>query len=810
MLKGKCFDIFDINVLINLEGKLLESSANKTNEPIRAPLLYFLAYLAVFFVLTYVYACIAALRFAPLSGVFGFALNWRFFALLVASAGLTYLFDKLRRKIRRLPKAELPNGFRNLLYACVCVAASLALEVTLFQCARYGVLFTGRDIVSFGNYDQITLSDATTNLEGIYLNKALLDDSGDENAPQNAETGGNVTVTFTDLNRRVSSVHVAPAFPIDDVASFPVRIIFDDEALTQRVTGDFTIVRGLEHTHYIPIYPAGEVSSVTVVFPQMTGMFYNISFNETIPLSPVFLRMLLVASILLAIAMLRRYDIFSARFDPKSRYQRGGFVITILCLAIFCIFTALTNDGGIFSNGIALGSDNGQYGVYLADAIINGRTWLNIPGAEIFQSVERPYDWAYRESIGLRGNVDYPWDTVYYDGRYYSYFGVVPCLLLHVPYTLVTGKHLPPQMAACFFGVLSMISLSFLYRKIITNFTPRIPYIIYVMGQVAFAMCSFLPYIVRYGRFYETVLIAGVMFCAAGFWLLLKFMENVQYRNLWLVLSCLCFSLAVGCRPNLIFCFIFIPALGWTTFRNSTIKQKVGMLVWAALPTLIAAIPLMMYNYTRFGSVTEFGSSYQLSGQTMSSLYSLTPNAALVSILNGVKGYFFNSINILTEFPFVQSRAVSTQFFNFKNYDGGIFGVFSLPIMWGLLALPLAVKRLHKPEEDRRIFKIVTSALSVAVLLFLVDCFIGTVTRYLCDFMWLLLVADILAINTLFFRAEAALSVPDMGQPPTKVLSCVMLVSILLSAFYTVSIMWRDHQAIYHYLVRAFDFFGGI
>jgi hypothetical protein len=717
----------------------------------------------------------------------------------------------LRRKIRRLPKAELPNGFRNLLYACVCVAAALVLEITLFQCARFGVLFTDRDIVSFGNYDQITLSDATTNLDGIYLNKALLEDSDAEDTPQSAETGGgNVIVTFADLNRRVSSVHITPAFPVEDVASFPVLIIFDDEARTGRDTGHFRIVRGLEYTHYIPIYTVGDVSSVTIVFPHAAGMFYNISLNEAIPLSPVFLRMLLVASILFAITMLRRYDIFSARFDPKSRRQCDGFALTILCLAIFCVFIALTNDKGMFPNDDEMGSDRGQYGVYLTDAIISGRTWLDIPGAEKFQSIERPYDWGYRRSAGLWEVIDYPWDTVYYNGRYYSYFGVVPCVLLHVPYTLVTGKHLSSQMAVCFFGVLSMVSLSLLYRKIITNFTPRIPYIIYVLGQVAFAMCSFLPYLVRYGRFYETVVIAGVMFCAAGFWLLLKFLENGKYRNLWLALSCLCFSLAVGCRPNLIFCFILIPALCWTSFRNSTVKQKTGMLICAVLPALAVAIPLMMYNYARFGSVAEFGSSYQLSVQPTLAAYSLTPSAMLVSLLHGVKAYFFNSINFQMEFPFVQSHLASNGFLGFKNFDAGVFGVFSLPVMWGLLALPLAVKRLYKREDRRLLFKILISALSAAALLFLVASFIGAVTRYLCDFMWLLLTADIITINTLFYRHETASPVSNAEQPPTKVISCVMLVSILLSAFYAISLMWRDHQAVYYYLVRAFDFFGGI
>jgi hypothetical protein len=300
------------------------------------------------------------------------------------------------------------------------------------------------------------------------------------------------------------------------------------------------------------------------------------------------------------------------------------------------------------------------------------------------------------------------------------------------------------------------------------------------------------------------------MFCAVGLWLLLKFLENGKYRYLWLALSCLCFSLAVGCRPNMVFCFIFIPVLGWAIFRNSTIVQKLGMLICAALPALIVAMPLMMYNYARFGSVAEFGGSYQLTVQPMLASYSLTPNAMLVSLLHSVKAYFFNSINLQTEFPFVQSHLADNPFLGFKNYDAGVFGIFYLPVMWGLLALPLAAKRLYKRKDDRLLFKILISALSVAALIFLVGSFIGAITRYLCDFMWLLLTADIIVINRLFFCPETTALSPNMGQPPTKVISCVMLVSILLSAFYAISLMWRYHQAIYHYLVRAFDFFGGI
>lgn len=40
------------------------------------------------------------------------------------------------------------------------------------------------------------------------------------------------------------------------------------------------------------------------------------------------------------------------------------------------------------------------------------------------------------------------WDVAYYQGRYYVYFGIVPCLLFQLPFELLTGvPDLPPSLA---------------------------------------------------------------------------------------------------------------------------------------------------------------------------------------------------------------------------------------------------------------------------------------------------------------------------------------------------------------------------
>ena len=53
--------------------------------------------------------------------------------------------------------------------------------------------------------------------------------------------------------------------------------------------------------------------------------------------------------------------------------------------------------------------------------------------------MDNPYDRQARDAEG----VSYHWDRAYYEGKYYVYFGVMPALVFHLPYYLVTGGAFP-------------------------------------------------------------------------------------------------------------------------------------------------------------------------------------------------------------------------------------------------------------------------------------------------------------------------------------------------------------------------------
>lgn len=85
---------------------------------------------------------------------------------------------------------------------------------------------------------------------------------------------------------------------------------------------------------------------------------------------------------------------------------------------------------------------NGEIPAYLnqyelmAQSVLDGNLYLEFddidPG---LAELDNPYDPQIREDTG----VSVHWDSAYYNGKYYMYFGIVPVLLVFAPYLAITG-----------------------------------------------------------------------------------------------------------------------------------------------------------------------------------------------------------------------------------------------------------------------------------------------------------------------------------------------------------------------------------
>ena len=107
-----------------------------------------------------------------------------------------------------------------------------------------------------------------------------------------------------------------------------------------------------------------------------------------------------------------------------------------------------------------------QYG-YLADALLEGRTDLDLPVSPSLAALDDPYDFEARYEIGSTTDERIFWDHAFYQGRYYSYFGVVPAILVFAPFRLITGAMLNTSYAVAFLGVCAILASAFLIASVV-------------------------------------------------------------------------------------------------------------------------------------------------------------------------------------------------------------------------------------------------------------------------------------------------------------------------------------------------------
>lgn len=306
----------------------------------------------------------------------------------------------------------------------------------------------------------------------------------------------------------------------------------------------------------------------------------------------------------------------------------GGklFKITVLVLAVFFALTCLLlcPDGFIENEEYPLKNSflqQEQYKLQFA-AFLDGHIALDAVPSEILSQIENPYDPDSREAADLHPYYrefenSYLWDAAYYDGQYFSYFGIAPILTVYYPYYILTGN-IPSHVAACLIlSVLACFFLMLAYRETLLAFCPRANYVLGFFGAIALFFCSGIPIgIVCADNYYLAVISALCFSMAAIFSGLYAVRKTKKHAKCVLFVLCAIFlTLTVWSRPSsALMCLILVPT--FVSYLKNVIESKKLI---EFLPTALFLLTLscgaafvMLYNYARFDSVFEFGAKYQL------------------------------------------------------------------------------------------------------------------------------------------------------------------------------------------------------
>jgi hypothetical protein len=613
-------------------------------------------------------------------------------------------------------------------------------------------------------------------------------------------------IRFKNLNRRVTSLFIAPVF--DTAESIAAAIKYTDEEGTNRQI--MTIRKGLPHTNYLQLQLCGKVSElkITLAGANITGAS-QIAINKQIPLYFSGLRIIVVSLLFFAIILFVykpfrakiAYLLFDYRFDPSNRKQNIIYILSVISLILFswvCAYTSVVEDA----------VQPMQYNKYLVEAIIAGRAHLEAGNPEKMLKAERPYDTDWLDENKYKRGVDWMPDWVFYKGKFYCYFGVVPALMLYVPYNLITGDYLSNHGGIWVFAAISIILLARLWRFLVKKYMPDARFIFYLLSFLAlfFASGWFCP--LRFTRFYSIVSAAGFMFVIAGVLLLFESVENDEKPDRSkLILACACFALAVGCRPNLLFASLIVPVILW--------KYKLWKHIpLVAIPYMAVAIPMCVYNYVRFDSIFDFGTHYNLTNLNLAAHSLLNPIGKVINAFNISLSYLFTLNHYSFFYPYVDCIPQHTRFFwtVVHFYDKGC-GMINFPIVFCLF-----FRNIFRKEDRSKTFYISATFLAIsAVLIFVNSWMIGHSGRYTIDFAVFIILPSLFCAYYWCNGGDGGVAVqPSENRIPTRVrqkITYVLLVfSIFVGLFLFATSVTNDatpySYALYYYLRQSLILFG--
>ncbi len=307
----------------------------------------------------------------------------------------------------------------------------------------------------------------------------------------------------------------------------------------------------------------------------------------------------------------------------------------------------------------------------LAEALLDGHIYIDYDDIDVrLLEMENPYDAGMRAQLGI----NYHWDHAFYNGRYYVYFGIVPVLLLFLPYRIITGTSLITYHATQVFVALFIIGVFALFYIIAEKFFRKLSLGLYLLLSSGFAIMS-VWYSTSAPALYCTTIAAGI---CMEIWSLFFFVKAVFYEKqgkksiLYAFWGSLAGALAFGCRPPTALANILVIPLLAEYLRDKKINLKLIMqLIFAAIPYIITAALLMLYNYLRFDNPFEFGQSYQLTLIDQTNM-NRDFSSCIANTLNGIHFNFISYKPFTKEFPYVAFNSV---YINFPILIFSIYGI---------------------------------------------------------------------------------------------------------------------------------------
>jgi hypothetical protein len=629
-------------------------------------------------------------------------------------------------KITRLVSCSLAVALSLISAIAAPYLRSLGIGVAVLTAASFGLSIFARQfkndgIRSFVKYTAnailviLLLEAVCFNFNSYHLWKGGYDETPLDmsaatltNVTQNGNTyvtnGEQATIEFENLDQKIGTIRLdlkGTAYKTDYSVDFADETNASYYLRTGLVTG--SVFNDIKQTKTIVCDFSGKVSKLRINLTELknnTVTISDITLNADYPSHFSYLRFALILLGVMFVWAFKRSVNFR---KPLSAQFKTVKAVTAIIVIVMVALSLLLSSVGLHPKTDFNDPTGNQITKELVDAFESGQVELkDKPGSDLL-SMENPYDWSARVEQGVNAK----WDHVLYDGKYYSYYGVGPVILLYLPYHLITGRYLASLPGVLLFNTLALIFLGMTFYQLMKRLFKDLPLSMYTAALVMiYASCG-VWYCTVMANFYEIAQSSGFCFTVLGAYFLVTSnvigSEKEPIKPLYAALSSLFLAIAVTCRPTTaIWCVVAVVFIiaGVMKLRRAKSERSayVKYLCAALIPFVVIGGAQMLYNHARFGSFTDFGIAYSLTINDFTHTEFHTQLSAI-----GFFDYLLAPPSFTGEFPYVKSTlstlGVNGYYFEATNNGAGLL-YRALP-MFFLFGAPFALKYVDKEKRTR-------------------------------------------------------------------------------------------------------------
>ncbi len=453
------------------------------------------------------------------------------------------------------------------------------------------------------------------------------------------------------------------------------------------------------------------------------------------------LRILAIAVTLVA-CVVYIFNLHSLDYDPNCKIQKHVIIAIAVILALFSFFIAAVSieipalsDEPEWIHDYPLKNSVNDYGCYpqMFDAFQKGQLNLDLDyDTTVLEGLENPYDPSERrQATGEKFGPT--WDRAYFEGNFYSYFGVAPIFFLYYPAYFLTGGVLSDALASAVMAAVASVLMLLILVELCKRTEHKIPFLLLILGGITLPCGALLWSTVTCANFYHIAVLSGIAAVCNMFYCVLKADSAVGWkRKMYFAFAGVSVAAIVASRPNLVlYILIVLPLLiSIIIKRPHGAKSLAYDIVSFCVPMISLGVLIMIYNAARFGSPFDFGSAYQLT-LADTSTYSLSSALAVPAIYH----FFLQPPSVDDVFPYIHpaTRRFSEYAVDRLVYTDKSVGAIFFPCTWGI---SLASHAFFK-NKLRGITAVIALITCVGIAIFDM-CFGGVHLRYAADIMFVL------------------------------------------------------------------------